>query len=76
MGKSIQFRFVGHFPAGVVAEMQYACNTAAPGTDGVVVLGPAINMAYRPHVQLLVNATASLAAAGCKHIIVQWAVPF
>lgn len=73
----IQFRFVGSFPQGqLVRNMQFACATVAPGTDGVVVLGPAINLQLRAHVQLLTNATASLAHSGCQHIVVYWACPF
>lgn len=74
---ALQFKFVGSFPAGqLVSEMQFAASTVAPGTDGVVVLGPAINLQYRPHVQLLANATAALARSGCQHIVVYWACPF
>lgn len=76
MAKGIQFKFLGTFPGGVTSEMRFVCRTAAPETDGVVVLAPTINLAYRPHVQLLVAATAALAAAGCQHISVHWACPF
>lgn len=73
--KYLQFRFVGHCPHGIQQEMEWAFQCAGTA-DGVIVIGPAINLQYRPHVLLVAQAAASLGAAGCKNIQLQWAVPF
>ena len=71
----LQFRFVGHCPHGYQQEIDWACQCAG-NADGVIVIGPAINLQYRPHALLVAQAAASLGAAGCKNIQLQWAVPF